>query len=435
MGFCSSQRVEKLCISSAPRRPLPFNLKSEIYNLKFDNNSPFRPSIYFCGYCGIEVHMKKILFVVFLFAFCMWMSGCGTGSNSSNTGVVGTGGNGGAGSATAALAYIIGNANTMSGVRVDNAGVATVTPGSPVMIPSQSRGIAVRNNLVFVSGLETSGAPTTITGYRADASGALTQLSSTFINGSTLLAFDTTGGFLYASSSFVPVLGQNFTAAGIYGFTVDQTSGVLTQISGSPWTLAEGESVANIAVSPAGTAVCVDVAIGFGTENVDCYPRASDGTIDPSILFTALQGAVGTNDIAISGDSRWIYSTGGAQNVIYYGSTSDPSVSKNAFITSVGFFPISVAADPSGKWVVVADQNSNDVVVYSISSTGAPTGGFTTPLTGVPSFLRFSLNGNFLFVSTTTGTEVFQFDATTGSLKIAPGSPVQTLQTGRLAAQ
>jgi 6-phosphogluconolactonase (cycloisomerase 2 family) len=373
--------------------------------------------------------MKKVLFVVLLLTFCMWMSGCGTGSNTtSTTGVVGTGGNGGTGGAasTAALAYIIGNGNTMSGVRVDTNGVAGVTPGSPVTIPSQGQSVAIRNNLVFVSGFSISGAPTTITGYRADTTGALTQLSITPINGSASIAYDTTGGFLYASSSFVPVLGQNLTVAGIYGYTVDQTGGILTQVSGSPWALAEGQSVTQIAVAPGGTVVCVTAAVGFGTNNVDCYPRAPNGQIDPTSLFISLLGAIGTNDIAISGDSRWIFATAGAQNLIYYGSTSDSSVSKSTSVLSVGFFPISVAADASGKWVAVADQNSNDVVVYSISSTGAPTGGFTTPLSGVPSSIRFSLTGTYLFVSTNTGTEVFQFDAATGSLKMVQGSPVQS---------
>jgi 6-phosphogluconolactonase (cycloisomerase 2 family) len=199
--------------------------------------------------------------------------------------------------------------------------------------------------------------------------------------------------------------------------------------------LAEGESVANIAVAPSGTFICVDVAVGHGTDNVDCYTRLLNGQIDPTTLFIALSGAVGTNDIAISGDSRWVFSAGGSQNVIYYGSTTDPSVAKNLFVPSVGNFPVSVAADPSGKWVAVADQNSNDVVVYSISSTGAPTSPVTTPLTGTPTSLRFSLTGTYLFVSTNTGTAAFQFDTATGALKAAQSSPVPSTAAGRLAAQ
>jgi hypothetical protein len=379
--------------------------------------------------------MKKLLFVVLLLAFSIWMSGCGTGSNNSNTtGVVG-GGNGGAAS-TVALAYVISiGDNAMSGARVDANGVASVTPNSPVRIPTQAQSVALRNNLVFVSGFSLSGVPTSITGYHADTTGALTQLSLTPINGSSILAFDTTGGFLYATNNFVPVPGQNFAVSGIYGYAVDQTGGQLTQITGSPWSLAEGQNVSQIAVSPSGNVVCVNVAIALGTNNVDCYPRLPGGQIDPTVLFTSLLGAVGTNDIAISADSRWVFASGGAQNLIYYGSTNDPSFSKNAFVTSIGFFPISVATDPSGRWLAVADQNSNDVVVYSISSTGAPTGGVSTALLGSPSSIRFSLTGTYLFVSTNAGTEVYQFNAATGALKFAQGSPVQTSLGGLLAAQ
>jgi 6-phosphogluconolactonase (cycloisomerase 2 family) len=383
--------------------------------------------------------MKRILFAVLLLALCMWMSNCGTGSNSSSNNFGGIGGTGGNGSSlpTTALAYVIGNANTVNGVRVDTAGTATITPDSPITTPSQSQDLAIRNSLLFISGLELSGAPTTITGYRADSSGALTRLSSTPINGSTLLSFDKTGGFLYASSNFVRVLSQNVNATvpGIFGFSVDQTGGVLTQVTGSPWTLAEGNSVSHIEVSPSGTTVCVDVVVGLGINNVDCYPRAADGTIDPTVLFIALSAVVGPNDMAISGDSRWIYATGGTQNIIYYGSTFDPSISKSAFVASVGTFPISVATDPTGKWVVVADQTSKDVVVYTISSNGAPTGGIITPLIGVPSFIRFSQNGNNLFVSTDLGTQVFHFDPTTGALKEAQGSPVPSTSPGRIATQ
>ena len=37
---------------------------------------------------------------------------------------------------------------------------------------------------------------------------------------------------------------------------------------------------------------------------------------------------------------------------------------------AAGTFPVSIAADPSGSFVYVANQNSNNVTVYSVSAGG-----------------------------------------------------------------
>src|SRR6266702_2132075 len=213
--------------------------------------------------------MKKILTLVATVAFCVWMLGCGSGSKNNNGFTVSGSGTSGA---TAALAYLAGSANDFIGIKVASSPTAVPTAGSPYSFSSSVNSLAIRNNLLFVALGSISGAPSTINGYKADANGALTQLSSISLNGESTLAYDQSGKFLYAGNNFVPVPGQNSTAPGVYGFSVDQSSGVLTPLPGSPWVLAEGLSESALVVSPNGNLICFAVGIAQGTGNVDCYP-------------------------------------------------------------------------------------------------------------------------------------------------------------------
>jgi hypothetical protein len=390
--------------------------------------------------------MKKFLILIVIAAccVCLWMPGCGTGSNSVSgftlSGTGGTGGTGGVGGGvsspptTVALAYVAGSANNFFGVKVDSSSTASPTAGSPYSFNAPVNSLAVRNNLLFISANSIAGSPSSINGYKADAFGALTQLSLTPINGAPMLAYERTGNFLYAGSNSVPLLGRNATAPGVYGYSVNQSDGVLTPLPGSPWILAEGVTESGLVVSPNGALICFSVGLANGTGNVDCYPRNPDGTINASSFFTPIRGET-VNRLDISFDNFWIFAAGGANNFVFYGSLANNGSSQQLRITSIGTIPVEVSANPTASWLAVAESGTNDVGIYSIGGDGAPTAGKLTITQGKPISVTFSQNGAFLFVSTDIGTSVYSFNISDGALTLTQGSPVLSANVGTIAVQ
>ena len=79
--------------------------------------------------------------------------------------------------------------------------------------------------------------------------------------------------------------------------------------------------------------------------------------------------------------------------------------------------------DPSGKYLYVANQGSNNVAAYSITSTGLPAALTTSTTTNAfgteasPSFLVADPTGKYLFVGNQAGSAGIQaFSVSNGSL-------------------
>lgn len=393
--------------------------------------------------------MRRFLLLIVLPTLLLWFTACGgnshnssststgtTGGNGSSGGSNGSGGNGSSGGSggsgsggssvtTAALAYAV-SGNTIDGVRVDSTGASTSTSGSPYSAPN-AFSLALQNNILEASGQGglTGSDPTTITAYKADANGVLTQSSTTPVQGTTFLAFDASGKYLYASENFIPDPAQQTTLPGILGWTVNQTTGALTPIPGSGWAVIGGEaSVGAITVAPNGSVVCLELGEPHGSDGVGCYQRNSDGSLNTNAPFGSLAGADSTVDVAVSSDSKFVYGAGGVANVVYYGPINSPGGMQAPSVPSGGTDAVSIAADPAGNWLAVANQGSNNVVIFSIGANGAPTGGTPTSLSAAPNAVRFAQSGKYLFVSTTAGILTFSFDGSKGTLTQASGSPV-----------
>jgi Lactonase, 7-bladed beta-propeller len=398
--------------------------------------------------------MRRFFRLIVLPTLLLWFTACGgnshntsststgtTGGNGSSSGSNGSGsngssnGSGGSSASTAALAYAV-SGNAIDGVRVDSTGAATATTGSPYSAPN-TFSLALQNNILEASGqggLEGS-APTSIAAYKADANGVLTQSSTTPVQGRTFLAFDKSGKYLYASADGIPYPAQQTKLPGILGWTVDQSTGALTPIPGSGWLLEQGETSADaITVAPNGSAVCLVVSDPHGSGGVECFARNSDGSINAMSRLGTLAGADSTMDVAISSDSQFTYGAGGVANVVYYGPINNPGGAQAPSVPSGGNNAVSIAADPAGNWLAVANQGSNKVVIFSIGANGAPTAGAPTSLPAAPNAVRFSQSGKYLFVSTNAGIVAFSFDGSKGTLTQASGSPVGS-SDGLLAAQ
>jgi len=155
--------------------------------------------------------------------------------------------------------------------------------------------------------------------------------------------------------------------------------------------------------------------------------------------ITAIQTGTNPSAIAVTpGMDALFVSNSGGNFVTSYTLNSDGSlVVGNNYNTGTdsenGQNPMGLAVDPSGKFLFVANQGSNDVSVFSISGTsltqvkGSP---FTTIAPGTttatgPVSVAVPPAGNYLYVANqfTNTVSAFAYDGTSGALTAVGGSP------------
>jgi len=208
--------------------------------------------------------------------------------------------------------------------------------------------------------------------------GALTEIQgSPFTNlfnffSADIMTVDSTSTYLYA--------GQGFFSSGVIGFSIDQTSGALTELAGSPFAL----NVAQIHASPTGNFL-------LGVQEIqDQNTAATDAhiyvfSIDPTSGFpTPVAGSPFTttsapSDFAISPNGKFVYVTG---------------------------------YDPVAQTTAAIEGYSMD------ATTGA-----LTPLTGSPfttlpaaTQCQFDQSGGLMFCATSAGISAFSANPSTGAI-------------------
>ncbi|MGA3348273.1 MAG: beta-propeller fold lactonase family protein [Candidatus Sulfotelmatobacter sp.] len=154
---------------------------------------------------------------------------------------------------------------------------------------------------------------------------------------------NTANHFVYAT---VPAVSQ------LVVFREDPFSGVLTQLSESPY------------------------SVGSGAQSVVIHPSGK-------YLYVANPGQ-GENDVSL------------------FDINKDGTVSEVTPRTAVGTLPFILAMDPGGNYLYVANVLSNNISVFSIASGS----GALTPITGSPFAINLSAknmqiapSGNFLYIS------------------------------------
>jgi 6-phosphogluconolactonase (cycloisomerase 2 family) len=212
-----------------------------------------------------------------------------------------------------------------------------------------------------------------ILAYSIDsASGVLTQIpGSPFPAGREPFsaATDVTGRFLYVSNQ----------GGGLSAYTIDAVSGALTEIAGSPFPA--GPEPSGVAVHPSGRFVYVsnqttDTTFEFSIDPVT-GGLAQIGATAP------IMGAVVSITVEPSG--KFAYATDGLAYTIDSATGVLTQIASPPF--PLGPIPFSIAAEPSDKFVYVADQ-SGGVWAFSIdpstgvlaSVTGSPFAAGTTPI-------------------------------------------------------
>lgn len=254
-------------------------------------------------------------------------------------------------------------------------------------------------------------------------SGALTPVANSpfptgFANGSTYpdIAVSPNSQFLYLASS-----GDGKVA----GFSISQTSGALTLLSGSPYTA--GLGAAGIpAFSPNGNFLYV---VNSTANTVSGFAIGTDGSLTP----------VGAN-VGTGGDPTWIVFTPSGSYA--YVSDSAGSISEYSVNTTTGVLtPLSPATVTTAETPADLTIDSSGTHLYVPMGTGSSPGGVqvytinadgTLAATGIlnqvgigPRYVDIDPTGRFAYVSSagTGGTGVYGFtiDATSGLLTAMNG--------------
>ncbi|MGO9086196.1 MAG: lactonase family protein [Candidatus Sulfotelmatobacter sp.] len=214
------------------------------------------------------------------------------------------------------------------------------------------------------------------------SSGNLSSNSYLFVPATVQIlgtAFDPEGKFLFAANR------SDFSSDEVYVFSMDQTSGALTQVPQSPFTVISNSGPYGTAINPSG-----------------------------NLLYVALSNSISAQTSGIA--AMTVDLNTGALSL----------VAGSPFSAGTGFQHLAVHS--SGKFLYAILNTDNDVYAFAIdqgSGSLTPVGGSPFPTGGGPLSLAFDASGQFLLVGnfTDSSISVFKVDASNGKLSQVSGSP------------
>ena len=396
--------------------------------------------------------MKFRFLAALLLSFAVFcLIGCSTGTSTGS----GTGG---------LFVTVQGNPNTQFGGTVTSfsvdlgtgaltgigTGVATdktpLVPSAMILAPNGNT-LFVANSNTILPPLPPCPAPPagTVTAYTVQSDGTLSAASGSSIAGilPTGMAMDAAGHFLFVANQ---------------GVQCDRTTGTISVFSVSGTTLTKvGDFITAIGLDPNSTRPSA-VAVSL-SGNYLYVANQTDGTvtvfsIDSSGVLSSILAPypVGQQPVALTltPDGTFLYVANSGSNTVSGFAVCDKQsatcLTPDGSLTSVGapvaagLAPSAMAVTSPGKFLFVADLQSNQISQYKITvGTGvlvanSPTtisstspawiairaGTTTIPATGGTTDYLYAANSS---LNTVTG---FSFDSTVGALNVLPGTPLMT---------
>jgi len=297
--------------------------------------------------------------------------------------------------------------------------------------PNQTEGIVVdpSNRFLYVSDFLNG----SLDAFTINASsGALTQVTGSPFSagpapGTGGITVDPGSKFLYATL---------MNSAAVAGFTINASTGALTPIAGSPF--AAGNTPIQAIVDPSGKFLYVsnlnDSMGGISAYTID----STSGALTPvaGSPFSTQANFPGPSGLAIDGGGKFLYvsmsGTVNANNVVS-GFAIDSTTGTLTQIAgspfTTGKDPLRVATDPAGRFLLTANSQDSTVSAFTIDSTSGgltpvPGSPFATPL-GAPEAVVVDPTGGLVYVGTSGSAGLFAFhiDTATGALSSVVGSP------------
>ena len=230
----------------------------------------------------------------------------------------------------------------------------------------------------------------------------------------------------------------DFTNNKIHEFSINQANGGLTEIPGSP-ILTTGNPVAMVLD---GSGKFLYTADQGGNSVSGFVISETDGTLTP-LSGSPFPAQLATDSVAIDPVKDRLYAANSASDTISVfdidtgtGALSEIAGSPFTIGSQVGHFARTIAVSPKGTFLYVADATgwgpeSTSVFGFAIDATGALTPAPGSPyVAGTnPVNLIFDAAGKFLYVANTTDSSISGFAIQQdGSLIATPGSPYTTEQ-------
>jgi len=308
-------------------------------------------------------------------------------------------------------------ANELGVYREDpNSGVLTQISGSPYSVGDGAHYVVLHpsGKFLYVANPGIGGASENdISLFTIASNGSLTEVPPRAPIGQNasqpeILAMDPAGKYLYVA---------NTQSENISVFSIDSSSGTLTQLANSPFSI--GLPMLNMQLTASGNYLYVSAASGSS---------ASPGWIAGfSVTAGALQrvslissDGVNPYGLAIDPNGTYLYAGNTSSNSISIFSGANTGTLKEVSgspFADIYNDPVALLLDSKGQYLYVANQVSNNVAVYAITSaTGLPvalttsTSTFAFGTESDPSFLALDPSGKYLFVAnqgTSAGIESF----------------------------
>ena len=264
------------------------------------------------------------------------------------------------------FAYVAANDNTVLAYAIGTNGALTPIPGSPFPAGRFPNSVAVdpTGKFVYVANVLSKD----ISAYHIRADGGLKPVTgSPFPTEHRVwaLTVHSTGKFLYTANSR-----HNDVSA--YSIGAD---GALTLVPGSPF--AAGPNPKSIAVDPKGKFVYVGNLADLGNgSSVSGYSVGADGALTPvpGSPFTKNISSALSVTVEPTGKFAYVGNATFNQEILAYSIGANGALKLASPLQfAQGFVPISMAADPTGKFVCVANQLGNNVSVFRIGNDGVLT--------------------------------------------------------------
>jgi 6-phosphogluconolactonase len=342
---------------------------------------------------------------------------------------------------TIAFLYEIGQgSNNIFGLNEGNDGSLSSFPGpafatNPIPV---AMALHTSKNFVYVANSTSN----TVSGFSLNhTSGILTPLGTAVLPspvGTNPISVGVNSG-----GQFLFVLNQGSNNISV--FSIDPARGFLTEISGSPFAAPANPQF--MVVSP--TAGSLYVA-GGTSGLISGFSIAANGSLSP-LAGSPFTAAAGGNVLGMAIDSKgqFLFAVDKTNNnVVSFSIQSSGALAvPGSSFPSGGTSPVMVAVDSTGTLLYTANQGSNNVSAFTVSSgaltavSGSP---FPTAGTGVitptqPSFLTVDVSNSFLYVADQGSRDLaaFSINASNGSLTAVTNSPFvqNTAPTFLLSAQ